>query len=216
MRKLTNILIFLAGVAAGATGAWYFLKERYENLAEEEIESVKTAYAAREQVLTSEVKEAREYLAVKHQPLEKPDLKGYVKKLQEEGYVDYSRTVAPGRPVTREEEPLPVSPTPYVISPEEFGEMDGYTQISLTCFADGVVADEDDEPLENAEEIIGDALDHFGEYEDDSVFVRNDAKRCDYEILKDNRRFHEARRNRPPVRSVPVEDNEPEDEDEED
>lgn len=30
---------------------------------------------------------------------------------------------------------------------------------------------------------------HFGEYEEDAVFVRNDAKKCDYEILKDLRRF---------------------------
>lgn len=216
MRKLTNTLIFFTGVVAGAAGAWYFLKERYEALTEEEIESVKAAYAAREQALTDEVEETKGHLAAQYQPPEKPDLKDYAKKLQEEGYVDYSRTVAPGRPTTRKEEPLPVSPTPYVISPEEFGEMDGYTQISLTYFADGVVADEDDEPLEDAEEIIGDALDHFGEYEDDSVFVRNDAKRCDYEILKDNRRFHEARRNRPPMKPTPVEDDEPEDEDEED
>lgn len=34
-------------------------------------------------------------------------------------------------------------------------------------------------------------LKHFGEYEDDSVYVRNDAKKCDYEILLDQRNYQE-------------------------
>lgn len=207
MKKLTNAFIFLTGAVAGAAGAWYFLKEKYETLAEEEIESVKAAYAARERAVMGDDGEDSPSPQIQRIP-EKPDLMGYAKKLQEAGYRDYSSTVAPDKPTSREEEPLSENPVPYVISPDEFGEMDGYAQISLTYFADGVVADEDDEPLDDPDEIIGDALDHFGEYEDDSVYVRNDAKRCDYEILKDNRKFHEARQNRPPVRDSDDEDEE--------
>lgn len=48
------------------------------------------------------------------------------------------------------------------------------------------------------EEIVGDGLEHFGEYEEDSVFMRNDAKRCDYEILRDLRTFAEFKRTLPP------------------
>lgn len=70
---------------------------------------------------------------------------------------------------------------------------------SLTYFADGILADECGEIVDDVEEIIGDGLDHFGEYEDDSVFVRNDAKRCDYEILKDLRDFSDfKKKNFPP------------------
>lgn len=70
---------------------------------------------------------------------------------------------------------------------------------SLTYFADGVLADECGEIVDDVEEIIGDGLDHFGEYEDDSVFVRSDAKRCDYEILKDLRDFSDfKKKNFPP------------------
>ena len=50
----------------------------------------------------------------------------------------------------------------------------------------------DDEPLtdDQIEDLIGeDSLSHFGEYEDDSVFVRNDRLRTDYEILADTRRY---------------------------
>lgn len=70
--------------------------------------------------------------------------------------------------------------------------MDGYERISLTYYADGVLADEDNEPVDDIEEIVGDGLEHFGEYEEDSVFVRNDAKKCDYEILRDLRTFAEV------------------------
>jgi hypothetical protein len=76
---------------------------------------------------------------------------------------------------------------PYVIKPEEFGENDDYNQVSLTYYiGNGVVTDENDEPLENVEDTIGsDYVQHFGEYEEDSVYVRNDRRRTDYEILLD-------------------------------
>ena len=56
-----------------------------------------------------------------------------------------------------------------------------------------MLADEDDEPVDDIEEIVGDGLEHFGEYgEDDSVFVRSDMRKCDYEILRDLREFSEV------------------------
>lgn len=79
------------------------------------------------------------------------------------------------------------SEKPYVISPNELNEYDDYETISLTLYADGTLTDDNDEVLseDEIEEIIGkDSLNHFGEYEKDSVFVRNDARKCDYEILK--------------------------------
>ena len=82
---------------------------------------------------------------------------------------------------------------PYVIPPEQFGDDEEYEQISLTYYADGVLADENDEVIEDVEDAVGiDSLNHFGEYEDDSVFVRNDARKCDYEILLDQRTYSEV------------------------
>lgn len=46
---------------------------------------------------------------------------------------------------------------------------------------------------DDIEETIGsDALNHFGEYEDDSVFVRNETLDKEYEILMDTRRFSDV------------------------
>lgn len=83
---------------------------------------------------------------------------------------------------------------PYVISPDDYGENDNYTQISLVYYAgDGVLADDEDEVVEDIEDTVGeDFAEHFGEYEDDSVFIRNDRLRCDYEILRDNRSFSDV------------------------
>ena len=45
-------------------------------------------------------------------------------------------------------------------------------------------------------DVIGgeDTLTHFGEYEDDSIFVRNDELKIDFEILRDERNYTDVYR----------------------
>lgn len=87
---------------------------------------------------------------------------------------------------------------PYVISPDEFGEIDNYEEISMTYYSDGVLADDNDNIVNDVEDIIGtESLTHFGEYEDDSVFVRNDCLKCDYEILLDSRKYSDVLKEMP-------------------
>lgn len=189
MSKASTGFAFVAGLTIGAAGAWYYLKDKYTKLAEEEIASVKAAYAKREKTTTEE-KTVSVANAAKN--MDKGSITEYTQSLQEAGYKDYSRTI--------DEKPSGTpGEVPYVISPDEFGELEDYTKVSLTYFADGVLADECGEIVDDVEEIIGDGLDHFGEYEDDSVFVRSDAKRCDYQILKDLRDFSDfKKKNFPP------------------
>ena len=53
-----------------------------------------------------------------------------------------------------------------------------------------IITDENDEPIDDIDDIVGsDFAEHFGEYEDDSVFIRNDRLQCDYEILRDDRNY---------------------------
>lgn len=108
--------------------------------------------------------------------------------IEENGYVQYSTTKKEER---KEDDDMD---KPYIITPEEFSDSD-YESETLTYWADGVVTDIDDEPLsdDQIEELIGEeSLKHFGEYEDDSVFVRNDGLRVDYEILADTRNYGEV------------------------
>lgn len=85
------------------------------------------------------------------------------------------------------------SDEPYTITPDEFGDREGYQQISLTYYADGILADEDDRIIEDIEGEVGsDNLEKIGEYEDDAVFIRNDLYRCDYEVLLDHRNYDDV------------------------
>ena len=79
----------------------------------------------------------------------------------------------------------------YLIAPEEFGQIDGYSECSLTYYAaDKVLVDEDDDPVDNISYAIGETfIDHFGDYQPDVVHVRNENTKTDYEITRDERSY---------------------------
>lgn len=90
---------------------------------------------------------------------------------------------------------------PEVIPPEEFADTindDGWTHVSLTYFDDGVLTDDNFEEVDDVDEKIGnDFASHFGEYDDDVVYIRNFERRTDYEIVRDERRLDNVLANRP-------------------
>ena len=191
--KGLTFLAFIAGAGIGSVCTWQLLKRKYELIAQEEIDSVKAAYAERkivEEVGKSFVEGFRDGLKVAEDRTSKDeddmDFKKDASIIQKEGYTDYSKTV-------EEKKGAAFVEKPYVISPEEFGEFEEYEKISLTYYADEVLADENDEEVDDVDEIVGkESLNHFGEYEDDSVFVRNDRLKCDYEILLDQRNYSDV------------------------
>lgn len=186
---------FITGAGIGAVCTWKLLKRKYELIAQEEIDSVKAAYATRKSIEKSGksfVEGFRDGLKVAEDRTQKDeDFKRYVSVIQKEGYTDYSRS-------SKEKKGEAFMEKPYVISPEEFGEFEEYEKISLTYYADEILADENDEEVDDVDEIVGEeSLKHFGEYEDDSVFVRNDRLKCDYEILLDQRNYSDVAETKP-------------------
>lgn len=186
----TCFVMFVVGAAAGSAATWLYAKKYYERIAQEEIDSVKAVFSEHKPdtvVKNNNVQEENQHKADIAKL--KPDLVNYAAKLQEEGYTNYTKHSEK----IIEEKDVPMPNKPYIISPEEFGESGNYTQISLTYYSDGVLADDEDEIIEDIDDTVGeDFADHFGDYEDDSVFVRNDRLRCDYEILKNNRSYHDV------------------------
>ena len=178
---LTKIVIFAAGAAIGSAVTWKMLRDKYAEIAKEEIKSVKEMYSNKK-------KESKEKSDVdpeenKNKKLTLDELQRYKKFLEN---IKYSNTEKEDENMNR----------PYVISPEEFGEND-YDTESLTLYADGVLTDDMDNKIEDVEGMVGeDSLNHFGEYEDDSVFVRNDKYKTDYEILLDTRKFSDVSKKR--------------------
>ncbi len=192
--KRMAFLAFIAGAGIGSVCTWQLLKRKYELIAQEEIVSVKAAYATREtgkgfvEGFCNGLKVAEDRTQKDESDV---DFKKYASIIQKEGYTDYSRSV-------EEKKGEAFVEKPYIISPEEFGEFEEYEKISLTYYADEVLADENDEEVDDVDEIVGEeSLNHFGEYEDDSVFVRNDRLKCDYEILLDQRNYSDVAKTRP-------------------
>lgn len=184
---LNNIVIFAAGAAIGSAVTWKILKERYEQIAQEEINSVKEAYFGKPQD-EEEVEETEEVVEEKNALT---DIREYAAQIQKQGYVDYANTGKTNQEVDNVN-------APYVIPPEEFGENDDYETISLLYFADKVLTDDDYELVQNVDDVVGrESLNHFGEYEDDSVFVRNDEMKADYEILLDPRNYRDVIKTKP-------------------
>lgn len=179
--KTNYILTFVAGVAVGVVASYTYFKNKYENLAQEEIDSVKEAFARQKEEESEEVNEIKEYR----------------RQIKEAGYVNYhsmSSTIIE----TEDEEVEPIMTKPYVIPPEEFGMKDDYELVSLTYYADAILADDQDMKIEDVENMVGfESLGSFGEYEDDCVHVRNDAQKTDYEILRSLRNYSSVLEDKP-------------------
>lgn len=179
---LSKVFIFAAGAAVGAAVTWKILKTKYEQIAQEEIDSVKEMYQQRNSY------EPKECICPDTTDDDSAGSEAYTNTLASLGYTNYSTGSA--KEETSKEVTDMQTTNPYVISPEEFGEEDEYAIVSLTYYADGVLTDEMDEPIDDIDMFVGrDSLTRFGEYEDDSVFVRNDKFKCYYEILLDSRKF---------------------------
>jgi hypothetical protein len=189
MNKTMAFMIFIVGTAIGSAATWQYFKKKYARIAQEEIDSVKKAFSKREENPMNRHKESL--------PSEKenPNVEGLAEKAKELGYTNYSNSGC--------EEKTEHIDKPYVISSDEFGECDDYEKISLFYYADGSLADDNDELIDDVENAVGfDSLNGFGEYEDDSVFVRNDRLKCDYEILMDQRAYSEVANKKPHYKEV--------------
>lgn len=172
---IKNIVIFIAGAGSGVAISWKLLKTKYEQISREEIASVKEVYSRKENKIKEVLKDLDDE---QENVVDKKEVKNYSKITENLGYVS-TQTEKEAKEETKLVE------KPYVIPPDEFDELD-YDTVTLTYYADKVLVDEYDNRIEDVESLIGEeSLTHFGEYEDDAVYVRDDIHEIDYEILLD-------------------------------
>ena len=174
MNKSSGFLLFILGAAIGAVTTWKLVKAKYEAIAQEEIDSVKKAYSKN--------------VPERNNPEIKAETKDkYSSIINSEGYMKNEDDISADKSNCISNV---IYSAPYIITPDEFASNYEYDTIDITYFADGVLADENNEPLEDIENTIGnDAIKHFGEYEFDAVYVRNEQLKCDYEIIRDERNY---------------------------
>lgn len=178
--KLSSVIIFCGGVFIGGFLTWDFFKTKYEKIANEEIASVKEAF------------EHREHKSEKDYEIEE-DLKAkaaYINIIDATGYKNYSNV-----PIETDKKGGTADmelKQPYVITPEQYEDNVDYTKVSLTWYNDEVLEDDWGNILDPDDVIGSDALKTFGQYEKDSVFVRDDDEQIDYEVLLDTRSYKET------------------------
>lgn len=180
-----GLLIFTIGAAIGSIATYKLVKTKAEEIAnaksDAEIEEMREYY----ENLVKQLNESEEESDDSNETVSaetvkvsnKPDLFEYTNKLEESGYTNY----ATAKKDDNVKEDLPL---PYIIDPEDYGDMEGYDFEELTLWADGVLTDNLDEPVDINSTIGEDALNHFGDYEEDAIHVRNDLRQIDYEVLR--------------------------------
>lgn len=197
--------MFAAGAAVGSAVTWKIVKTKYDRIIQEEIDSVREAFSDRFDNFQDSDDESED----EEEEEESPELSRQINWSELEDVIDDDDDEDFSEDEKNEYKEIASTYTsekggvedmsntakpPYVISPYDFGELDDYNQIELTYYLDGILEDEDYHIVTDADELIGpDALTTFGEYEDDSVFVRNERLRTDFQILKDYRTYDEAR-----------------------
>lgn len=184
-------LTALTGAAAGYFIAEKRLREKYNQLAEEEIDSMREHFRAR--LVAKEVK---------------PELSDLGKRVEDLGYRPTAETppVADEEPETVNvfesqivwdqtvEEAARTTTAPYVIHADERHERD-YTETTLTYYAgDDVLCDDKDKVIEDQDMVVGlENLDRFGHGSNDPniVYIRNDGLAVEVEVVRSERTYAE-------------------------
>lgn len=193
--KFTNAIMFAVGAAIGSAVTWKVLSAKYEQRVQEEIETVKEAFIAMNNQCggsdETTDEEAEEDASDEYHQVNWDELEDLDEELDE--YAELTNLYSSEKGGAEKVEVK----KPYVIEPMEFDE-NGFRTMELTYYADGILEDENHEIVTDVDELLGEgSLDTFGLYEDDSVFVRNEHLRMDFQILRDPRTYEEATGNTP-------------------
>lgn len=189
--KTASIFMFALGAVIGSLATWKYAKTKYERIAQEEIDSVKEVFRkqanADEQHTEEECEDETEVEEEDPVDEEYRDYRSIASRYSTSNETDVKNEQKGGGKTMIEK--------PYVISPDDFGELDGYETASLTYYADGVLEDDYYVVIEEdaVDDMVGiESFEHFGEHENDTVFVRNEKLKTDFEIQRDLRKYSET------------------------
>ena len=197
---MNKIVSFILGAGIGSVTTYFVVKKTIQERADEEIESVVTTFKERydkvEKILTDEQKEeVGIYIPEKKElsiPVKDLNLTGepYKEKVEDLGYsvgVDLSENNDKHADNITQIDDVKTGMAPYTISEEEFGEF-GNEEMTLILYADGTLADDQDEIIDDPESLLGNCLDEFSEY-DDALYIRNENKEIDFVVLRSDKTF---------------------------
>jgi len=209
---ISHVLVGVGSAALGTGVTYVILKKRIQQLADEEIASVKAAYQKAEPVVEPAAEHLQK-LQEERAEVEK-EIQEYTEDIEDLGYKQVTdadmvdNTPEGAEPlkvenrvkrylVTDQVIPAaieePSATRPYIIREEQYhDEYQHFEKHSITFFEeDDTLAMPDDRPVEDVDAMVGDALTRFGEGSNDKdiVYVRNQVQRTDYEIIRNKNSF---------------------------
>lgn len=194
---MNKLLTFIFGVSIGSVSTYFITKKIIQSKADEEIESVIETFNDRKKeiydILTEEQKKKLAIVEIEKAINEEDNtnetnIDETEKTINDLGYsvgVDLSEN----DDNYIENEMIQDVSGPYVISEDEFGEF-GNEEVTLLYYADGILATEYDDPIEDIKDLLGNCLEDLGEY-DEQLYVRNQEKEVDYVILRSEKNFRD-------------------------
>lgn len=209
-RNLLASIAFIAGVATGIAATVTYAKYKNAKMGQEEETEYEEAVIEETFDDVEEPEEPEEEFVEEFRPATPEEAKAYeratrhyrelaeeysAKTLEEKVREKSINIIRDCNRITGEGGNKVLADKPYIIKPNEFGEQD-YDEVTLVYYADGKFTSYDTGDLMDEFEIedaIGD-IDpsvHFGDYEEDSVFIRNDERGIDYEVLRDEDPYEE-------------------------
>ena len=188
-----NKLYFLIGGVSGCVSGFLLARRYYTQVKEEELARQKEYYESKfvkstdEETTEDEAKEDEE----DQSPGEKLKEKIQARKDVEEIIREHEYRMSEKEKV---EAPAETFDEPYVISPEEYEDGTLYKEVNLTWYERDQVLTRDEwnegeyesEVITDIEGTVGtDWVDRFGEFEEDTVYVRDPGMRIDYIIERE-------------------------------
>ena len=187
---MNKVLYFVLGAACGGAGVYFFMKDKFAKQTQEEINSVKEAYKNKDKVCENPEKKEEEKKEEKP-PIQnlKPDIMEYAKQVNAYRQEEKKKV---------EKELAKKEDGPYIISEDTFNNSD-YEAESLMYYADGILTyDINDEVIEDIDDTIGEKnLKHFEKSNDDAMYIRNEDRKVDYEVLKSLQSYSEIQPPKP-------------------
>lgn len=177
---------FAIGGISGFLFANHVLKEKYDKIVEEEVESIKASFRKYQIDQEAEKESEEEIEAVKQE---------YEELVDNLGYSTISEDMVEESPEPNENEVHHM-----IISEDQFGKIEDYETITLLLLQDGVMVDDDYDRMSD-EEIqwaIGDVdLKAFAKSDAETMYIRNNRIKVYYEIVKDDQTYAEVVQSKP-------------------
>lgn len=182
---MKKVLIFLAGAIVGGGAGFVAHKYLDKRDNESELKELREYY---DETIIKMQKELDEYHDAAKKAVEeiskkaKADKKKETDKNKAEEIVEENNYSAPKKKSSKKKEP-----DIFVIEPNEFRELNGFEKVTLTYFEEeDIFIDEDGNVVDGAADFVGsENLNHFGQFEEKVLYVRNKKLSCDYEILQE-------------------------------